>query len=256
MTDYNYNFSRYYSILTQHKDYDGEVARLVELLGDSTSHTFDNLLSIGCGIGQHERLLSKYFRRVVGVDTSREMIEFGNQQSNPSNLILRHTDIFQLEQSGFSCAVSLFNVVNCVEQLDDLSAFFSAIAQRLVTDAPFLFEVWHAEETVKHPPTVVVRDYQMNGVSLERTASPKMHSGKHLELRYDVSGHDGDQHVVFDSIHHIFLHTIDQIEVSLRASGFVDYSWYSALSEGSRTMAKNDRMLLCRARKTSLDAKA
>ena len=249
MTDYIQDFAQYYSILTQHKDYAGEVARLHEVLEQHDIGGSAKVLSVGCGIGTHERLLAAHYSFVHGVDKSAPMIEFGKKADNPASLKLSCNDLSELQERYFDCAISLFNVANCIEELDELQAFFSAIALRLKDNAPLLFEVWNAKETLAEPPVVVTREYTQGDVSLNRTVTPTMRSEKYLELDYDIKGHDGEQAVAFHSIHPIILHSREEFEAVLESSGFSGIEWFSALSEGMKPMVASDRMLLCKAKK-------
>lgn len=251
MNDYNPSFAKYYHILTEHKDYEGEVERLHNFLRKEGIPSGANILSVGCGLGAHERLLAKQYNSVHGIDISEPMIAFANAQTNPHNTTFTMANVAELQENNFACAISLFNVVNCIEARPDLFGFFESIASRLVDGGLILFEVWNATEVLREPPVVVKREYLVDNIALSRTVTPEVLTESHIKLVYDVIGEDHGQHVEFRSVHEIHLHTTEELEAVLEQCGFVDFTWYSSIDNGLRPKVIKDRMLACRATKHS-----
>lgn len=247
--DYTADFARYYATLNTHKDYRKEVQILRRALNDSGVPSSGRILSVGCGIGSHERLLVEYFSCVVGIDQSDEMISIGLRENVHPNLELKCQSLSQLNIQYFDAAISLFNVVNCIEAIDDVKDMFSEISKRLRFNGAFIFEIWSNQAVQEDPPVVVTRECKKGAISLLRKASPVQHSDRHLELAYEVTGVDDGHVVAFRSNHHLYLHTVEECNDALKACGYDDVKWYSALSEGMHPVKNNDRMLLCVARR-------
>lgn len=250
MEAYDANYAKYYDFLTQHKDYGKETQILSDFLGSKGYGQEHKILSVGCGTGSHEKLLAPSFRKIVGIDSSPHMIRSGQLTNHQENLTLENLTLKELVEGDFDIAISLFNVINCVETLDDLKSFMWDIEAKLSDDGLLIFEVWNAEEVIRIPPTKVEREYKDGNMFLRRIATPVVDEGNSLiTLKYEVSGHDEEQAVNIVSVHNIYLYTARVIEQCLKLLAFQSIDWYSALSEGMIYGDEDSRMLLCCASK-------
>lgn len=245
MRSYNKAFARYYSELTDHKDYDFECEELLKRLRRQGLPGREKLLSVGCGIGLHERRLALHFNRVRGIDISKAMVERGNDFSNPKNLRLESISISELKERGFDAVVSLFNVLNCIKSKKTVEKFFLDVRRVTKANGIFAFELWNKYAINQSPPVKKTRVYQKDGVVLKRVCTPKIVSERHVELVYDVDGVDDGRGINFKSVHQIYMHSIDEIEECLVSCGFSYINWYPALSEILDDRPQESRMLMC-----------
>jgi len=252
MNDYTADYAKYYGLLTGHKSYHEEIQHLLRLLNSKGFDEYTSVLSVGCGIGSHERLLAKHVGSVMGIDQSPHMINYGQQMVNPSNLILENKDLAHIEAAPFDVVISLFNVVNCISAGSSLDAFFKEIAYRVKSGGLVVLESWNQKATISTPPTKVTREYSSDGISLSRTALPHLDSvSSTLRLEYLINGVDHDNIISIVSIHDLYLHSIQLIESHLIANGFSCINWYTALSDGMNILCDDtfERMLLVSATK-------
>ncbi len=250
MKDYSANYAKYYDLLTSHKDYETEARILANFLENQGWGPEARVLSVGCGTGSHERLLAGRFREVVGIDRSTHMINFGRMKDPIENLILRDTDLAYLEEDNFDIVISLFNVANCIADLEALNAFFDDIAKKVSETGICILEVWSSSAVISVPPEVVEREYRDGSVHLKRIATPHLFPNDAiLSLEYQITGDDGDKPVAISSLHNIYLHSKELLVCCLEQAGFGTPDWYSALSEGMDPADEEDRMLLLCARK-------
>jgi SAM-dependent methyltransferase len=251
MHDYTLQYARYYDLLTSHKDYDAEVDTLFSFLAREGFGSQSRVLSVGCGTGSHERLLASRVSQIVGIDQSSNMVACGLRKKAVPNLMLKNENISNLVEDKFDVVISLFNVVNCIREMEALSAFFAAIAAKTRNNGLLIIEVWNSFATILAPPQVVERRYNAGDVQLKRVATPFLypHDGI-LRLEYHITGQDGGDSVSLQSIHNIYLHSRELLECCLRQAGFGPADWYSALSEGMNPAVNEHRMLLFCARKT------
>ena len=252
MQDYSADYARYYHLLTGHKKYADESKLLLRFLENSGFGEFSSVLSVGCGIGSHERLLAKYVGSVLGIDQSPYMIEYGSQMDNPSNLVLKNTDLTSINNLHFDIVISLFNVVNCVSPGSSLDGFMKSIADRINPGGLVLLELWNRKATISEPPIKVNRKYSSKGVSLSRTAIPHLDPvSATLSLEYTIDGFDNDLPVSIRSTHDLYLHSIEVVEKQFLDLGFTSIKWYSALSDGMKPLVddRSERMLLVTALK-------
>ena len=66
-------YAGFYDIINSQKDYESEVAHVVELIG-RYGQSSKSILEFGCGTGRHGTLLAEAGFDVVGVDDSEDML--------------------------------------------------------------------------------------------------------------------------------------------------------------------------------------
>ncbi|MCF8140909.1 MAG: class I SAM-dependent methyltransferase [Cyanobium usitatum Tobar12.5m-G36] len=251
MNDYSREYARYYDLLTGHKDYESEVNLLACFLERNFFSLDLRVLSVGCGTGSHERLLATRVKEITGIDRSSHMIAYGRRKEAVANLKLIDADLADLPDKDFDVVLSLFNVVNCINDLDALNAFFASIASKIRSNGILIVEAWNLAATIRVPPQVVVRRYSEGDITLTRVATPTLYPNDGiLRLEYHITGWDCADPVSICSTHSIYLHSRELIEYCLRRAGFGSADWYSALSEGMNPAVNEARMLLLCAKKS------
>ena len=247
MQDYHKQYAEYYDLLTGHKDYEKEVTLLAKFLRDNGFNSNSKILSIGCGIGKHENLLASHFKEIVGIDKSPYMIEKAKSSYQKNNLEFICCDLKDLKSENFDIVISLFNVFNCVKNLQELSEIMNNIKKLINKKSIFIFELWNKEAVEKDPPTTITREYKNKDIYIKRIAKPIFEREKALiTLNYEVSGTNKKQLFDLKSTHKIYLYSNVNIEQCLINNKFVNIEWYSALSENLTILDKKDRMLFCK----------
>ena len=247
MQDYHKQYAEYYDLLTGHKDYEKEADLLLNFILDNGFDSNSKILSIGCGIGKHENLLASHFKEIVGIDKSPYMIEKAKSSFQKKNLEFICCDLNDLKSKNFDIVISLFNVFNCVRNLQDLSGIMKEVKKLINKKSIFVFELWNKDAVEKDPPTTITRQYKNKDIYIKRVAKPIFEIEKSLiTLNYEVSGTNKNQPFDLKSTHKIYLHSNDNIEQCLRNNEFVNIEWYSALSENLKNINTKDRMLFCK----------
>lgn len=232
-SDYGSMYSKVYDLVTSHKNYEQEANSLLSFLNPHLREK--KIVSIGCGTGNHEIKISNFGLKVFGIDNSPEMLKEAN--------LKKKTDICEFGSNfnqalkffgddKFSCAISLFNCVNCLLDEISLKKFISKIYYHLDRKSCFFFEAWNGEECLINPPKIVSRDYKSNNFDITRVATPKIFfKKKELEIEYKISGHVQGSKLNFISKHKIKLFTSDEILNILKSIGFLNIKIFSALPE-------------------------
>ena len=138
--DYGKSYSNVYDIVTSHKDYVEEVRSLLLFLEPHLKER--KILSIGCGTGNHEIIISKSDIKVFGIDISPDMLEKANSKKVIHNCEFGQNYNEALKFFGdkkFSCAISLFNCINCLSDEASLIKFISEIYSYLKKKSCFFF---------------------------------------------------------------------------------------------------------------------
>ncbi|MFM6813006.1 MAG: class I SAM-dependent DNA methyltransferase, partial [Dolichospermum sp.] len=112
------NYSRYYDLLYQDKDYLAE-AKFIHDLIQTHAPSAKTILELGCGTGRHAELLANYGYQIHGVDRSLEMLN--SAKDRLTNIDPQVASLLKFSQGDvrtvdinqqFDVIISLFHVVS------------------------------------------------------------------------------------------------------------------------------------------------
>ncbi len=106
------------------------------------------VLDLGCGTGEHSRFLRSLGFGVTGVDASEAQIQAASEvdsdegdASDPRYVQGDLASLVALVPDGYGGAICLGNTLPHLRELDVLQRFFTGLASRLVSGAPFLLQL-------------------------------------------------------------------------------------------------------------------
>ena len=190
-------YSRYYNLLYQDKDYDGE-AEYVHNLIRKHQPGATSILNLGCGTGRHDLLLAQMGYEVTGIDQSEEMLAVATSQlsslisqqecAHPSNLNSRQGSLsFQQGDirtirlnKTFDVVTSLFHVISYQTTNDDLRAAFATARAHLKPGGIFIFDCWYGPAVLTDRPAVRVKRLEDTAIFVTRIAEPVMHPNDNI----------------------------------------------------------------------------
>ena len=143
-------YSKYYDTIHIDKDYEIE-SNLI----NKYSTNKNSLLDVGCGTANHSIILSEYFEKIVGVDLSKPMLNEAKKKIDLlkiSNVELTNSELCSIDGT-FDTIISMFNVVNHIQSLEDLSMFFEDVKNKLNEDGIFIFDCWNGTACRMEMPT-------------------------------------------------------------------------------------------------------
>ena len=245
--EYGKTYSDLYDLLTSHKNYRHE-AQACDLLIRKHQRSAKTVLSIGCGTGSHEIFLSKNYR-IFGVDKSASMLALAKSKAK-KNKNLDFGDIENctnfIDGNKYDCAISLFNVINCIHKNEDIYDFLSKIHSKL--KGILILELWNGDLAVQAPPQPVERRFRTLKYDLVRTCYPTiLRNGRTVHLDYKTRGtYEGD--IIFHTTRQtIRLHSISKVIDALKSIGFEIIETLSALPNlrsGNDILAKERQLLI------------
>jgi len=112
-----------------------------ELIGEVKGKT---ILDLACGEGYNTRILAKKGGKIIGIDTSRKLIEFARQEEEREKLNIRYyvMDACNMDEFPENC----FDLVTCFMALQDIRDYEKAVSQvaRVLNNAGrFVFSIPH-----------------------------------------------------------------------------------------------------------------
>tara|TARA_X000001036_G_C20548010_1_gene753182 strand:+ start:266 stop:1051 length:786 start_codon:yes stop_codon:yes gene_type:complete len=249
--DYSETFAKHYDRLTQDKDYALEAKTLNELINSLMIDQTCPLIDIGCGTGTHSINLSELRKNPISAfDISLPMVL--EAKAKGSRVKFFSGSLLDIDISVFSFAYSLFNVVNCIPELADLSNFFVQVNRRLKIGGYYFFEFWNRAAVLEEPPVIVTKVVNFDSNKLIRIAEPDISclSDGILNLVYKIEITDANGEIdQFESLHRLRLYDLADFQRCLSAAGFEVNFRRGALPNLSENI-KNERMLSMLVKKT------
>ena len=186
-------YGRYYDLLYSGKDYPAEASYIQGLINRYTSDA-RSIMDLGCGTGAHAEQFAELGYRVLGVDSSENMLEKANervQQAEPevaARLSFSMDDVRSfLAGCQFDVVTALFHVVSYQVKNEDLARTFATAAKHLVPGGIFLFDCWYGPAVLSDLPTVRIKRLEDANTRIIRIAEPTMHFNSNLtEVNYEV----------------------------------------------------------------------
>ena len=171
------NYSNYYDLLYQDKNYQEETNYISSLLKKYEINDGD-LLEFGSGTGKHGCLLAEKGYNVHGIELSTEMVskakthpKFNCQQGDIANV--------KMSQS-FDAVLSLFHVMSYQISNNQIKAVFENASKHLNSGGLFIFDIWYSPAVHNLQPSVRVKRFENDKFKIIRVAEPKNFPNKNL----------------------------------------------------------------------------
>lgn len=186
-------YSRYYDLLYQEKDYQGEaefIAGLIERFKPGTR----SYLELGSGSGIHAALLSTMGYSAECYDFSEEMLGAAQARRSelPAELAERlnfsHGDIRSLRLGKkFDCVAALFHVLSYTSSNTDLKAAFATAREHMNPDGIFIFDCWYGPSVLTIRPTVRIKRVKNELWEITRIAEPGLNMNEcYVDVHYTM----------------------------------------------------------------------
>lgn len=177
-------YSKYYDLLYQDKDYEGETVYISSILKRHGVNAGD-LLEFGSGTGKHGSLLTEQGYTVFGIERSAEMVA---QAPKTSRFRCQQADIcsFNLGQK-FNAVISLFHVISYQIKNDQLNAVFANAASHLTAGGLFVFDLWYSPAVYAKRPEVRVKRMSDDYTEITRIAEPLIYpNDNRVDVNYTI----------------------------------------------------------------------
>lgn len=195
-------------VYSSFKDYGAEAAQVADLIAREhpSAHT---VLDVGCGTGEHARLLSERFGyRVDGFDLEPEFARIA-QQKNPDG------HFWQADMRSFDAGrrydvvLCLFSSIGYVRTQDAVTQTLGHFRSHLAADGLVLVEPWFTPGAFS-PGRLHVVTVETDAVTVCRMGHSWVEDAiSHLTFEYLVGSADGIRHV--REIHELGLFTREQM---------------------------------------------
>jgi len=164
-------YAAYYDIINQRKDYERECVYVSRLLRLNNSEV-NNILELGCGTGQHAKLLCKSGYNVTGVDKSKAMLESAIN-SDCFTAIEGDARCIRLNKT-FDAVIALFHVFSYMVSNDDVQNFLITANKHLKVGGTLMFDYWYLPAVLLQRPSNRILEVENSKFKVVRVSESKL----------------------------------------------------------------------------------
>jgi SAM-dependent methyltransferase len=160
----------YYDAIHSYKNYEGEVARLNEILHHECPRA-KSVLDVGCGTGEHARRLSRRFR-VQGIDVEPAFIEAARRKVPTGRFEVADMRHFEMERDQ-DAIVCLFSSIAYLTDPADVIRALRCFAAHLSPSGIVVVEPWFTPDSWRFlepflAPSIDTGEIKIAGVTFSR----------------------------------------------------------------------------------------
>ena len=210
------------------KDYEAEVARLRELIGERVPAA-RTLLDVACGTGRHLELLREHYD-VVGIDLDAALLAIARERAPGVELHEADMTDFDLGRR-FDVVTCLFSSIGYVVDVERLHEAVAAMARHLEPGGLLVVEPWLRPEAWQdgHVSMLTVDEAGRKIVRISRSA--RRGGVSVVEFSYLVGRAEGVEHFV--ERHELGLFGDDDYRGALESAGLtVEYDDEGLMGRG------------------------
>jgi SAM-dependent methyltransferase len=190
------------------------------------------ILDVGCGGGQLVHLLTERSYLVTGLDGSREMLNIAKQNAPTATLVHEDARYFELPPQ-FQAAFSMYDTLNHIVELNELTATFRNIYRALLPGGWFCFDLRMEKEFLGS-----WSNQDINTSNSPFTFRWQTHYDQDSRLAHwhviIESDSNGDQTVPTEIDIFERTYTVNEMQVSLQTAGFEAIKSYYVSARGIR----------------------
>lgn len=237
------NFYKYYDTIFHAKGYDQETDLVFKLSDKFGIKEPQKVLEVGCGTGNHTKVLSQKGVEVIAIDNDQTMIKLAKEKLSESDkLKIIYTNIEDLNEDSFDLALAMFNVITYIDSTPELNSFIRAVYQRLNRGGIFAFDLWNGIAAIKDPPQNKQLEVSIDGKKMTVSVNAETNfMEQKTKLTYQIK----DDSFSFNQT----LWTPIQVEDSLKQAGFEVVSC-SPIMDYQKKATEEDWKIMFVAKKT------
>ncbi|WP_312902571.1 class I SAM-dependent DNA methyltransferase [Chryseobacterium taichungense] len=201
----------YYHLLYNNRDYTEAENFIIKLTADLQLAPNSKIIDLACGKGRHSVFLNKLGYDVLGLDLSRQSIEFDKQFENETLVFKVHDMRNPIEAEPMDAVFNLFTSFGYFDQESDDKKVFNSVYNALKPGGFFVLDYLN-EEFVREniiPESTLIRG------DIEFKITKKI-EGRHIikDIRFEDNGKP------YHFFEKVKLHTLEAINSYAEECGF------------------------------------
>lgn len=241
-------YSDAYDALYGEKDYDAEVALVLEAIRLASLHPVGSIADWGCGTGAHALRFAQRGLKVEGVDLSAAMLSGALKKITEAGfegqVSLQQGDVATTRLNGeLDAAVMMFAVLGYQTTNERILQTLRNVRRHLRTGGVFVADVWYGPAVLSTRPSDRFRVTRQDGKDLLRSASTNLDTTAHVaKVSFNLWTLEGNRVLGNTIEHHEMRYFFPQeLALFLELSGFeqVSLTAFPSLTEPVNDTAWN-----------------
>jgi SAM-dependent methyltransferase len=208
--------AEYYDVIYgSFKDYAAEVAQVTDLLRclNPDCHT---VLDLGCGTGEHARLLAAAGFDVDGLDIEPAFVRIAATKHPRGRFVVADMSDFHLPYR-YDALLCLFSSIGYLVTLDRVTRALACFGEHLAPGGVAIVEPWFPPG-VLDPDKRFTHTGESQGVKVARYSRTEIEgSVSRLLFDYEIDDHSDVRHM--SEVHELGLFTTEELTEAFRAAG-------------------------------------
>ena len=182
-------YASFYDSLYQEKKYATECDFIEQQIRTYSNGKVRSILDLGCGTGQHARILAQRGYRVLGVDLSESMLQEARNKTAPElGIEYRQGNIASVRLSQkYDAVICMFAVISYLTENESLQGFFDTVTEHLNPGGILVTDFWYGPAVLRDPPQERVKSIPLDGSELVRYARGELHENENsVDVHYRI----------------------------------------------------------------------
>ncbi|MCU0847933.1 MAG: class I SAM-dependent methyltransferase [Spirochaetes bacterium] len=243
---YNDLAEYYFSIENNHRNINDDISFILKII---PSIKDSKLLDIGCGTGEHLKVLSGKGLTCIGIDSSPEMLRIAKMRNPDKKISFIRMDMASFDfYEEFDVALSIFGTFNYVLEDSDVDRVFWNTWRALKSNGTAVFEIWNSipieiihKKDLSHISTTAYEDVK---IDRERGFRILEYPNKTVvEVNYNYLIKTGSGQKTVRDRHVMRTFTYDEIKKFIEGNSFRIINVFSSFKNDPYT-EKSTRMVI------------
>jgi SAM-dependent methyltransferase len=202
-------------IYSTFKDYAREAAQIAGLLRQLNPHC-ENVLDVGCGTGEHARLLATHGLVVDGIDVDPALLRIAERKHPSGRFFVADMSDFLLSHR-YNAVLCLFSSIGYLKTLDRVRRAFTCFRDHLTAEGVIVVEPWFAPGMLD-TTRVTQQTGEANGIRVNRVSRVEIEGTiSRLYFDYEISDPTGIRRA--SEVHELGLFTPAELLQTFQEAG-------------------------------------